>query len=54
VPPPSPDAPVADWRAYAVEIDPQLDDKAAKTLTRDVLITTYGGAYTAQEGAVTA
>jgi hypothetical protein len=54
VPPPSPDAPVADWRAYAVEIDPQLDDKAAKTLTRDVLIATYGGAYTAQEGTVTA
>lgn len=54
VPPPSPDAPVADWRAYAVEIDPTLDDKAAKTLTRDVLIATYGSAYTAQEGTVTA
>jgi len=54
VPPPSPDAPVADWRAYAVEIDPTLDDKAAKTLTRDVLIATYGSAYDAQKGTVTA
>lgn len=53
VPPPSPDAPVADWRAYAVEIDPELDDKAAKSLTRDVLIATYGSAY-AQDGTVTA
>jgi hypothetical protein len=52
--PPSPDAPVADWRAYAVEIDPSLDDKTAKTLTRDVLIATYGGAYDAQKGQATA
>ncbi len=52
--PPSPDAPVADWRAYAVEIDPSLDDKAAKGLTRDALIAAYGSAYAAQEGVVTA
>jgi len=52
--PPSPDAPVADWRAYAVEIDPSLDDKTAKTLTRDVLIATYGSAYDAQKGQATA
>lgn len=54
VPPPAPDAPVADWRAYAVEIDPQLDDKAAKALSKDVLVATYGGAYAPQDGTVTA
>lgn len=54
VPPPAPDAPVADWRAYAVEIDPQLDDKTAKTLSKDVLVATYGGAYAPQDGTVTA
>lgn len=54
VPPPAPDAAVADWRAYAVEIDPELDDKAAKALNRDVLIATYGSAYALQEGTVTA
>lgn len=53
VPPPSPDAPVADWRAYAVEIDPSLDDAAAKQLGKSDLQTRYGSAY-AQEGTVTA
>lgn len=53
VPPPSPDAPVADWRAYAVEIDPSLDDAAAKQLGKADLQTRYGSAY-AQEGTVTA
>lgn len=51
--PPAPDAPVADWRAYAVEIDPSLDDAAAKQLSKSDLQMRYGSAY-AQEGTVTA
>lgn len=52
--PPAPDAAVADWRAYAVEIDPQLDDKAAKALGKPELVERYGSAYAPQEGTVTA
>lgn len=52
--PPSPDAAVADWRAYAVEIDPQLDDKAAKSLGKPELVERYGSAYAPQEGTVQA
>lgn len=52
--PPAPDAPVSDWRAYAVEVDPRLDDRAAKTLDKATLIEQYGSAYRAQEDRVTA
>lgn len=52
--PPAPDATVADWRAYAVEIDPTLDDAAAKQISKSDLQARYGSAYGAQEGTVTA
>lgn len=57
VPPPAPDAAVADWRAYAVEIDPSLDDAAARLLGKVELQSRYGSAFApggAQEGTVTA
>lgn len=52
--PPSPDAPVADWRAFAVEVDSGLDDKGAKALDKPTLVATYGGAYAPQDGTVKA
>jgi len=48
--PPSPDAPVSDWRAYAVEVDSTLDDKGAKSLDKATLVERYGSAYAPQGG----
>lgn len=47
--PPAMDAPVADWRAYAVEVDPSIDDAAAKAIGKPELQLRYGSVY--QEGA---
>jgi hypothetical protein len=47
--PPAMDAPVADWRAYAVEVDPSMDDAAAKAIGKPELQLRYGSVY--QEGA---
>lgn len=52
--PPAPDAPVADWRAYAVEIDPTVDEAAVKGVGKPELQARYGSAYAPQEGTVTA